>query len=73
MLLFLGKEIQTKDQGSHVLLLSGFVLCRFGYIMQQDVRASPRVCQNLLGKSCVLPTSKKLCKVKKEFISNSLA
>jgi hypothetical protein len=37
------------------------------------VRASPRVCQNLLGKSCVLPTSKKLCKVKKEFISNSLA
>jgi hypothetical protein len=37
------------------------------------VRASPRVCQNLLGKFCVLPTSKKLCKVKKEFISNSLA
>jgi hypothetical protein len=31
------------------------------------------VCQNLLGKFCVLPTSKKLCKVKKEFISNSLA
>jgi hypothetical protein len=30
-----------------------------------NVRASPRVCQNLLGKSCVLPTSKKLCKVKK--------
>jgi hypothetical protein len=29
------------------------------------LRASPRVCQNLLGKSCVLPTSKKLCKVKK--------
>jgi hypothetical protein len=40
MLLFLGKEIQTKDQGSHVLLLSGFVLCRFGYIMQQDVSGS---------------------------------
>jgi hypothetical protein len=37
------------------------------------LRASPRVCQNLLGKSYVLPTSKKLCKVKKEFISNSLA
>jgi hypothetical protein len=37
------------------------------------LRASPRVCQNLLGKSCVLPTSKKLCNVKKEFISNSLA
>jgi hypothetical protein len=36
-------------------------------------RASPRVCQNLLGKSCVLPTFKKLCKVKEEFISNSLA
>jgi hypothetical protein len=34
---------------------------------------SPRVCQNLLGKSGVLPTSKKLCKVKKEFIPNSLA
>ena len=29
------------------------------------LRASPRVCQNLLGKSYVLPTSKKLCKVKK--------
>jgi hypothetical protein len=29
------------------------------------IRASPRVCQNLLGKSCVLPTSEKLCKVKK--------
>jgi hypothetical protein len=28
-------------------------------------RASPRVCQNLLSKSCVLPISKKLCKVKK--------
>jgi hypothetical protein len=39
----------------------------------QNLRASPRVCQNLLGKSCVLPTSKKLCKVKKEFTSNSLA
>jgi hypothetical protein len=38
-----------------------------------DIRASPGVCQNLLGKSFVLPTSKKLCKVKKEFISNSLA
>jgi hypothetical protein len=37
------------------------------------LRASPRVCQNLLGKSCVLPTSKKLCKVKKESIFNSLA
>jgi hypothetical protein len=37
------------------------------------LRASPRVCQILLGKSCVLPTSKKICKVKKEFISNSLA
>jgi hypothetical protein len=37
------------------------------------LRASPRIWQNLLGKFCVLPTSKKLCKVKKEFISNSLA
>jgi hypothetical protein len=38
-----------------------------------EYNTSPRVCQNLLGKSCVLPTSKKLCKVKKEFISNSLS
>jgi hypothetical protein len=38
-----------------------------------QIRASPRVCQILLGKSCVLPTSKKLCQVKKEFISNNLA
>jgi hypothetical protein len=37
------------------------------------LRASPRVCQILLGKSYVLPTSKKVCQVKKEFISNSLA
>jgi hypothetical protein len=43
-------------------------------IVVDTVRASPRVCQNLLGESCVLPTSKKLCKVKKkEFISNSLS
>jgi hypothetical protein len=37
------------------------------------IRASPRVCQILLGKSCALPTSKKICQVKKEFISNNLA
>jgi hypothetical protein len=42
-------------------------------IINMSIRASPRVCQNLLDKFCVLPTSKKLCKVKKEFISNSLA
>jgi hypothetical protein len=30
-----------------------------------DLRASPRVCQILLGKSCVLPSSKKVCQVKK--------
>jgi hypothetical protein len=29
------------------------------------ITASPSVCQILLGKSCVLPTSKKICKVKK--------
>jgi hypothetical protein len=29
------------------------------------LRASPRVFQILLGKSCVLPTSKKVCQVKK--------
>jgi hypothetical protein len=33
--------------------------------MVTPVRASIRVCQNLLGKFYVLPTSKKLCKVKK--------
>ena len=38
-----------------------------------DVRASPRVYQILLDKSCVLPISKKICQVKKELISNSLA
>jgi hypothetical protein len=37
------------------------------------IRVSPRVCQNLLGKSCVLPTSKKICQVKKEFVSINLA
>jgi hypothetical protein len=31
----------------------------------RNVRASLSVCQNLLCKSCVLPTSKKLCKIKK--------
>jgi hypothetical protein len=36
-------------------------------------RASPIVCQILLGESCVLPTCKKVCQVKKKFISNSLA
>jgi hypothetical protein len=29
------------------------------------IRESPRVCQLLLGKSCALPTSKKICHVKK--------
>jgi hypothetical protein len=37
------------------------------------LRAAPRVCQILLGKSYVLPTSKMICQVKKDFISNSLA
>jgi hypothetical protein len=37
------------------------------------IRASPRVCQILLGKSYALPTSKKICQVKKEFICNNLA
>jgi hypothetical protein len=37
------------------------------------IRESPRVCQLLLGKSCALPTSKKICHVKKKFISNNLA
>jgi hypothetical protein len=33
---------------------------------RHEMSASPRVGQNLLGKSCVLPTFKKLYKVKKE-------
>jgi hypothetical protein len=37
------------------------------------IRASPRVCQILHGKSCALPTSKKICQVKKDFTSNNLA
>ena len=37
------------------------------------LRASPRVCHILLGISCVLSTSKKICQVKKELISNSLS
>jgi hypothetical protein len=41
------------------------------------VRASPTVCQILLGKSCVLPTCKKIWQVKKSSSStvwyNSLA
>jgi hypothetical protein len=40
---------------------------------ETQIRASPRVCQILLGKSCALPTSKKICQVKHEFISNNLA
>jgi hypothetical protein len=31
----------------------------------KELIASPRVCQILLSKSCVLPTSKKICKVKR--------
>jgi hypothetical protein len=38
-----------------------------------DLRATPTIWQNLLGKSCVLPTCKKTWQVKKESISNSLA
>ena len=42
-------------------------------VMTQYVRASPRVFHILLDISCVLPTSKKICQIKKELISNSLA
>jgi hypothetical protein len=35
-------------------------------VVDGDVRASPRVCQILLGKYCVLPTYKKICEVKQE-------
>jgi hypothetical protein len=41
------------------------LVCQTVGVTQVIVRASPRVCQNLLSKSCVFPTSKKLCKVKK--------
>ena len=37
------------------------------------LRASPRFCHILLGISCILLIFKKICQVKKEFISNSLA
>jgi hypothetical protein len=37
------------------------------------IRATPKVCQILLGKTCVLTTCKKICQVKKESTSNSLA
>jgi hypothetical protein len=40
---------------------------------ETQIRAYPRVCQILLGKSCALLTSEKICQVKKEFISNNLA
>jgi hypothetical protein len=33
------------------------------------LRAFPRVCQNLLGKFCVLPTSKQICQVKKPYLT----
>jgi hypothetical protein len=61
-------------------LMSQRLLC-YGQDMQNheqitsketQIRACPRVCQILLGKSCALPTSKKICQVKKEFISNNL-
>ena len=37
------------------------------------LRASPKFYQILPDKFCVLPTSKKMCQIKKELISNSLA
>jgi hypothetical protein len=49
------------------------LLSIFFTLYQDALRASPSVCQILLGKSCVLPTSKKICQIKKEFISNNLA
>ena len=36
-----------------------------GPSIYRPLRASPRVCHILLGISCVLPTSKKICQVKK--------
>jgi hypothetical protein len=35
------------------------------------IRASPRVCQILLGKSCPLPTSKKIFQVKRVHLQQS--
>jgi hypothetical protein len=49
------------------------VLINLTLLFMALVRATPRVCQILLGKSCVLPTCKKICQVEKESVSNSLA
>ena len=35
------------------------------------LRASPRVCQILFGKSCDLPTPKDICQIKKQSFSNN--
>ena len=42
------------------------------YVRTIDLRASPKVCHILFGKSCDLPTPKTICQVKKQFISNNL-
>ena len=44
-----------------------------GRWVPHSLGASPRVYHILLSISCVLPTSKKICQVKKKFISNNLA
>ena len=41
--------------------------------MERAVRGLAAVCHILLGIFCLLATSKKICQVKKELISNSLA
>jgi hypothetical protein len=42
------------------------------FLIMKKAHASLKVCQILLGKSCVSPTSKNIWHVKKESISNSL-
>jgi hypothetical protein len=80
-----GARVEVTATGGHSVILTfspssdrGGWLTSTATIIIGFLRASPRVCQNLLSKSCVLPTSKKLCKAKKKNSSptvwhNSLA
>ena len=60
-----------EKEGVKLFILERGELIAFDAIL--DIRASPAVCHILLGISCVLLTSKKICQVKKELISNNLA
>ena len=54
-------------------ILSIFSCIKLNMVLVQSKQAYPRVCHILLGISCVLLISKKICQVKKDLISNSLA